>query len=66
MEDQYTEADPIPDHDSHFEACRDAVQHGRDSRSWKTAKAAAKKALTHPKLPADARKKIEEGLALLK
>jgi hypothetical protein len=42
------------------------VQHGRNGKSWNAAKAAAKKALTHPKLPADARMEIEEGLALLK
>jgi hypothetical protein len=40
------------------------VQHGRNGKSW-NAKGAAKKALTHPKLSADARTKIEEGLALL-
>ena len=66
MEDRYAETDPIPDPDSHFEACRNAVQHGRDGKSWEVAKTAAMKALTHPKLSADARQKIEEGLALLK
>ena len=66
MYDQLTEADPIRDHDSLYEACGNAVQHGRDSNSWNATKAAAKKALSHPKLPADARKRIEEGLTLLK